>query len=120
MTATSPGSDTTTVFDAMVASLHRAGRFNPEDQVAPSVILWTDHDRQWQPLVPRFQERMPELLVLGDSEPDKRKGPAIWLRCAIARKFVCASSRCAASAGSASRAARHWWSSRTGVSSGSL
>lgn len=84
---TEAGSTTGTVFDAIVASLHRAGRFNPEDQVAPTVILWTDNDRQWQPLVPRLQERMPELLVLGDSDPDKRMGPAIWLRCAIARKL---------------------------------
>ncbi len=77
----------TTVLDAIVASLLRAGRFNPEDQVAPTVILWTDNDRQWEPLVPRLQERMPQLLVLGDYEPDKRRGPAIWLRCVMARKL---------------------------------
>lgn len=84
---TEAGNPTETVFDAIVASLHRAGRFNPEDQVAPTVILWTDNDRLWEPLVPRLQERLPELFVLGDNLPDKRIGPAIWLRCAIARKL---------------------------------
>jgi hypothetical protein len=77
----------TTVLDTIVASLHRAGRFNPEDQVAPTVILWTDNERQWEPLVSRLQQRLPELLVLGEYQPDKRQGPAIWLRCAIARKL---------------------------------
>ena len=77
----------TTVLDAIVRSLRRAGRFNPEDQVAPTVILWTDNERQWEPLVSRLQEQLPELLVLGEYQPDKRQGPAIWLRCAIARKL---------------------------------
>lgn len=27
---------------------------------------------------------MPELIILGDYAPDKRMGPAIWLRCVIA------------------------------------
>jgi len=79
--------DASTVFDAIVASLSHAARFNPEDQVAPTVILWTDSERQWEPLVPRLQERLPQLLVLGDYQPDKRTGPAIWLRCVIARKL---------------------------------
>ena len=29
---------------------------------------------------------MPELLVLGDYDPERKTGPAIWLRCVIARK----------------------------------
>lgn len=76
-----------TVFDAIIASLLQAARFNPNDQVAPTVILWTDNDRLWEPLVPRVQDRLPQLLVLGDYAPDKRSGPAIWLRCVIARKL---------------------------------
>jgi len=34
-------------------------------------------------LIPRIQERLPQLLALGGYAPDKRVGPAIWLRCAI-------------------------------------
>ncbi len=86
MDASAPAS--VTVFDAIVASLVQAARFNPDDQVAPTAILWTDNDRQWEPLVPRLQERLHQLLVLGDYEPDKRRGPAIWLRCVIARKLA--------------------------------
>jgi len=76
-----------TVLDAILASLLHAARFNPNDQVRPTVILWTDHDRLWQPLVTRLQDRLPQLLVLGDYAPEKRTGPAIWLRCVIARKL---------------------------------
>ncbi|HUT09024.1 MAG TPA: BREX-1 system phosphatase PglZ type B [Thermoguttaceae bacterium] len=76
-----------TVFDAIVASLIHAARYNPNDQVQPTVILWTDNDRLWEPLVSRIQDRLPQLLVLGDYAPDKRSGPAIWLRCVIARKL---------------------------------
>jgi len=73
---------TTTLLDAIVDSLVHAARFTPEDQVAPTVILGTDNDRQWEPLVPRLQERLPELWVLGDydtrrdgaSEPSQRSG----------------------------------------------
>ncbi|MGM0491016.1 MAG: hypothetical protein ACQESR_30190 [Planctomycetota bacterium] len=50
------------MLDAIVDSLVHAARFNPEDQVAPTMILWTDSERQWAPLIPRLQERLPELL----------------------------------------------------------
>ena len=80
--------DETTVLDAIVASLAHAARFNPEDQVAPTVILWTDSERQWEPLTPRLQERLPQLLVLGEYAAERRRGPAIWLRCVIARKLA--------------------------------
>ena len=76
MTMDAPSPASGTVFDALVASLLEASRFNSQVEVAPTVILWTDNDRQWQPLVPRLQERLPQLLVLGDYEPDKRTGPA--------------------------------------------
>jgi len=87
MTSTLESSRAGTVLDAIIGSLLRAARYNPEDQVAPTVILWTDNDRQWEPLVPRLQEGLPQLLVLGDYEPENRTGPAIWLRCVIARKL---------------------------------
>src|SRR3990172_2259049 len=86
MTSTLESSRAGTVLDAIIGSLLRAARYNPGDQVAPTVILWTDNDRQWEPLVPRLQEGLPQLLVLGDYEPEKRRGPAIWLRCVIAHK----------------------------------
>ena len=87
MTAESAIPAPATVLDAIVASVLHAARFNPNDEVQPTVILWTDHDRQWESVVPRLQERLPQLLVFGNCESDNRTGPAIWLRCVIARKL---------------------------------
>ena len=73
-----------TILDHLLKSIRAAAVFNPEIQVAPACILWPDHDRQWQAVMPLLQARLPELLVLGDYAPDKRTGPAIWLRCVLA------------------------------------
>ena len=51
---------------------------------APACILWPDRDRQWEAAIPVLQADLPQLMILGDYAPDKRIGPAIWLRCVIA------------------------------------
>lgn len=71
------------VIDRLVSSIRSAAVFNAEVQAAPACILWTDSERQWESITPRLREELPELLVLGDYAPEKRTGPAIWLRCAI-------------------------------------
>lgn len=76
------------IVNRAVSALRAAAQFNPEVQVAPACILWPDADRQWESAIPRLQAELPELLVLGDYEPSKRIGPAIWLRCAIAGKIA--------------------------------
>jgi len=75
----------TTLLEAVKASLHNAGKFNPGDMVAPAAILWADADEQWRPVVEQLRPLMPELFTLGDFQPEKRIGPAIWLRCIIER-----------------------------------
>lgn len=35
-------------------------------------------------VIPVLQAELPELMILGDYAPEKRIGPAIWLRCVIA------------------------------------
>ena len=72
------------VLDHLVMAVRHAGVFNPEVQVAPSCILWPDRDRQWKAVIPVLQAELSELIILGDYAPEKRIGPAIWLRCAIA------------------------------------
>ena len=72
------------VMECLLKSVREAAVFNSEVQVAPACILWPDKDRQWEAVIPRLQTELPELLVLGDYQPDKRTGPAIWLRCIIA------------------------------------
>jgi len=79
-------SDQVTFLDALVEAIQRAGRYNKNDQVPPIVVLWTDKDRQWKPLLPLLRERLP-LLTLGQYNPAELTGPAYWLRCVIARSL---------------------------------
>lgn len=72
-----------TLLEAVRNSLMHSARFNPGDLVAPAAVLWTDTDAQWLPLVERLRGMMPELLTLGEYDPAKKTGPAIWLRTVI-------------------------------------
>ena len=74
-----------TVIEALVGSMEAAAKFNPNDVVHPYAVLWTDHDAQWQPIIPQFRRLVPQLLTLGDYEPEHRSGPAIWLRSVVDR-----------------------------------
>ncbi len=55
------------------------------DQVAPCVVLWMDPDRLWEGVMSELQAMLPELFLLGSYAPQKRTGPALWLRCIEAR-----------------------------------
>jgi hypothetical protein len=72
-----------TLLEAVRSSLARASRYNLGDVVAPAAVLWTDADGQWRPVVEQLRGMMPELLTLGEYNPTKRTGPAIWLRTVI-------------------------------------
>jgi hypothetical protein len=54
-----------TVLDALIQSRSRAAEYNRDDQVPPAVILWSDKERQWEPLMPVLRERQAHLLTLG-------------------------------------------------------
>ncbi|HYT88221.1 MAG TPA: BREX-1 system phosphatase PglZ type B [Gemmataceae bacterium] len=84
---TTPGNkpEPATVLGRLLAALTQACAYNRNDQVPPAVLLWTDLDRQWEPLLPRLRGILPHLLTLGTHDPATRTGPAIWLRCVIAR-----------------------------------
>jgi len=73
-------SNVASVIEHLTLSLSDASRFNPSDVVAPAAILWTDHDAQWLPIIPQLRQLLPQLLMLGEYQPDQRTGPAIWLR----------------------------------------
>jgi len=75
----------TIIIEALRDSLVVSGRYNPDDVVRPAAILWTDADQQWMPVIGQLQMLMPELLILGEYQPEKKTGPAIWLRCVIDR-----------------------------------
>lgn len=64
----------TVTIETLVQKIRDAAKFNPDIQVAPACILWPDRDRQWEAVIPRLQAEIPELLVLGDYQPNKRTG----------------------------------------------
>ena len=74
-----------TVIEALVRSLETAAKFNPNDVVHPYAVLWTDHDAQWQPIIAQLRRLLPQLLTVGEYQPDQRIGPAIWLRSVVDR-----------------------------------
>ena len=74
---------TTTVMECLKASLEAASAHNPNDAAQPAAVLWTDRDAQWRPVVPPLRRLMPQLLMLGEYDPEQCTGPAIWLRCMI-------------------------------------
>ena len=80
-------SDAGTILDALVEALGRGAQYNRNDQVAPAVILWTDKDRQWEPLAPVLRQRIPHFLMLGPFAPPEKTGPAIWIKCLLARQL---------------------------------
>jgi hypothetical protein len=73
----------TSLLEAVRTSLAHAGLFSPGDAAPPAAILWLDGDAQWTSLVAALRAQMPELLALGEYDPETRTGPAIWLRCVI-------------------------------------
>lgn len=70
-----------TVLDALVARLReQAKRFNPTLESAPVAILWTDEKREWEAVLHKIKDAVPELHSLGAYAPDERTGPGVWLR----------------------------------------
>ena len=74
-----------TVIEALAASLETASAHNPNDAEKPAAILWADPDSQWRAIIPRLRRLIPQLLELGEYEPEHRIGPSIWLRCVVER-----------------------------------
>ena len=75
-----------TVAEQLAATLRTAAQaYAAGDQVAPCAVLWPDPERLWESVMPELQPMMPELFLLGSYAPEKRTGPALWLRCIEAR-----------------------------------
>lgn len=72
-----------TFIEAVKDSLAGAGRYNSGDSLPPAAILWTDADGEWRPIAARLRTLVPELLTLGEYDPEQRTGPAIWMRCVV-------------------------------------
>jgi len=73
------------IYDKVVHALKQAGNHNSNVMVKPEVILWPDPENQWCDVMEVLQESIPHLLIYGRYEPSKKQGPAIWLKCMIAK-----------------------------------
>lgn len=77
-----------TILDLLVTKLRAESQsYHPGVEEAPVAVLWTDPEGGWRPLLPQLHVLLPELLELGDYLPEKRKGPVIWLKTALAGKI---------------------------------
>jgi hypothetical protein len=75
-----------TLAEHLAAALRTAAQaFAAGDQVAPCAVLWPDPERLWECIMPELQPMLPELFLLGSYAPERRTGPALWLRCIEAR-----------------------------------
>lgn len=75
------------VLDHVQESLRKTSSFNSGVQTGPAVVLWPDPARQWEPAIRLLRETRPHLLTLGDFDPTRKRGPAIWLKCMIANRL---------------------------------
>jgi hypothetical protein len=73
------------IYDKVIQALKQAENHNSNVMVKPEVILWPDPENQWCDVIDVFQESIPHLLIYGSFEPAKKQGPAIWLKCMIAK-----------------------------------
>ena len=79
-----PGPAADTVLDRLLASL-RAKAAPLDGETRPAAVLWTDPREEWRPLVDLLLQNADECVVLGDYAPERRTGPAVWVRCVVDR-----------------------------------
>jgi hypothetical protein len=72
------------LIDALQASFAASLR-TPDGVSEPAVLLWTDADGQWKPLISTLLKTVPQLYWLGGHAPEQRRGPVIWLKCIVDR-----------------------------------
>lgn len=71
------------LLNKLIHSLINASKVNSNLHTPPSVVLWPDSESQWVAIIPELQKVLPHLIVLGDYDPEKKTGPAIWVKCMI-------------------------------------
>jgi len=74
----------TTFGEAILNALRQAAQYNRDDMVPPVAVLWPDKACEWADIVPHLGDELP-ILSLGNYKAYLRVGPAIWIRCMLAR-----------------------------------
>lgn len=72
------------VIDVLIKQIRNQGDKADLLALQATAILWTDKEAVWQQAIPMLKTAMPELLELGDYNPEQRTGPAVWLKCVLA------------------------------------
>jgi hypothetical protein len=73
------------IYDKVIQALKDAENHNSSLMVKPEVILWPDPENQWADVIGVLQDKLPQLLIYGSFDPIKKQGPAIWLKCMVAK-----------------------------------
>ena len=73
------------IYDKVLQAIKQAENHNSNLMVKPEVILWPDPENQWLDVMEILQESLPQVLIYGSYNPKKKQGPAIWLKCMIAK-----------------------------------
>ena len=68
----------------LATTLQAAAKGNSNTAAPTAAVLWPDKDRQWEPAIGLIRQSMSNLLTLGNFDVERRSGPAIWLKCAMA------------------------------------
>ena len=69
---------------SLAAALLAVAKGNSHTATTAAAVLWPDKEGQWQTALPTLKKLMPSLCELGPYAPGERRGPAVWLKCAIA------------------------------------
>jgi len=75
---------TADVLSRLTELLSKAAVGNSHTAAPTAAVLWPDKDRQWEPAIGLMRHAIPNLLTLGAYDVERRSGPAIWLKCAMA------------------------------------
>lgn len=72
------------IVTALSHAIRAAAKGNSHTATTAAAVLWPDKEQQWLSALPLLHKLLPNLYVLGSYDPEQRRGPAIWLKCAIA------------------------------------
>jgi hypothetical protein len=75
-----------TLLTALIEKL-RGCNVHGDAEESPVAVLWTDPKGEWKLLIPLLRQQLPELLCLGDYDPEHLQGPSLWLRCLVDRSL---------------------------------
>ena len=73
-----------TVGRALAEALLKAAAGNSHASAAPAAVLWPDKEGAWAPVLSALNVLIPSLCSLGPFDAERRSGPAIWIKCAVA------------------------------------